>query len=383
MQPSSYSIKERYLLKVVLVGPAKAGKTALTERFVNNAFRLSYKATIGADFLVKDLSVNDNALATLQVWDTAGQERFRSLGTALYRRADAFVICVGPDDTADKLIEFLKYDVFLNMDSKNTLIVVAATKSDDLKENQLADMQGRLKSLREYLIQEKYTSVSSSDIVTSAKTGENVNQLFQLIATEVVNKIEQEKQADKIVVSGKQEGGVVYQPLPDVIYPESNNTLKNLKLVRLMLAAWKHFKHNPGRYATGLVLALGVAALLTIPGIGQAFGLTAAIGYLAASTAVQLGLFAAGIAVCAFLATLLGGYAIDKIKRHREASKNKHLLTQPISIPASSDNPKEAPMPILQQPNTANPIGAFSNSASTITPTQQATGTNPRQDNSL
>ncbi|KAH9618064.1 hypothetical protein KSS87_000608 [Heliosperma pusillum] len=60
-------------------------------RFVNHKFSNQYKATIGADFLTKEVQIDDR-LFTLQIWDTAGQERFQSLGVAFYRGADCCVL---------------------------------------------------------------------------------------------------------------------------------------------------------------------------------------------------------------------------------------------------------------------------------------------------
>ena len=54
-------------------------------------FSNQYKATIGADFLTKEVMVEDR-LVTMQIWDTAGQERFQSLGVAFYRGADCCVL---------------------------------------------------------------------------------------------------------------------------------------------------------------------------------------------------------------------------------------------------------------------------------------------------
>lgn len=48
---------------------------------MNKRFTHQYKATTGADFLTKEVLVDDNYV-TLQIWDTAGQERFQSLGVA-------------------------------------------------------------------------------------------------------------------------------------------------------------------------------------------------------------------------------------------------------------------------------------------------------------
>ena len=67
------------------------GKTSLMNQYVSKKFGSQYKATIGADFLTKEVVV-DNKVVTLQIWDTAGQERFQSLGVAFYRGADACVL---------------------------------------------------------------------------------------------------------------------------------------------------------------------------------------------------------------------------------------------------------------------------------------------------
>ena len=61
-------------------------------QYVNNKFSKQYKATIGADFMTKEITVDDT-IVTLQIWDTAGQERFQSLGVSFYRGADC-VMCV-------------------------------------------------------------------------------------------------------------------------------------------------------------------------------------------------------------------------------------------------------------------------------------------------
>ncbi|CBH14575.1 small GTPase, putative [Trypanosoma equiperdum] len=81
----------RQLLKIIILGDSGVGKTALVHQYVNKNFDNRYKATIGADFLTRDVEI-DGKLVTLQIWDTAGQERFQSLGSAFYRGADACVL---------------------------------------------------------------------------------------------------------------------------------------------------------------------------------------------------------------------------------------------------------------------------------------------------
>ncbi|CAG7948351.1 unnamed protein product [Penicillium nalgiovense] len=83
--------RKKVLLKVIILGDSGVGKTSLMNQYVNKKFSGSYKATIGADFLTKEVLVDDR-LVTMQIWDTAGQERFQSLGVAFYRGADCCVL---------------------------------------------------------------------------------------------------------------------------------------------------------------------------------------------------------------------------------------------------------------------------------------------------
>ncbi|RPA76590.1 hypothetical protein BJ508DRAFT_417508 [Ascobolus immersus RN42] len=85
------SARKKVLLKVIILGDSGVGKTSLMNQYVNKKFSSSYKATIGADFLTKEVMVDDR-LVTMQLWDTAGQERFQSLGVAFYRGADCCVL---------------------------------------------------------------------------------------------------------------------------------------------------------------------------------------------------------------------------------------------------------------------------------------------------
>ena len=72
------------------MGP-HTGKTSLLSRFMTGKFNNQYKATIGADFVSKELTIDDTVY-NLQLWDTAGQERFQSLGFTFYRGADGCIL---------------------------------------------------------------------------------------------------------------------------------------------------------------------------------------------------------------------------------------------------------------------------------------------------
>ena len=54
--------RKKVLLKVIILGDSGVGKTSLMNQYVNKKFSNQYKATIGADFLTKE--VNDGYIPT-------------------------------------------------------------------------------------------------------------------------------------------------------------------------------------------------------------------------------------------------------------------------------------------------------------------------------
>uniref|UniRef100_A0A3Q3DU56 Calcium release activated channel regulator 2A n=1 Tax=Hippocampus comes TaxID=109280 RepID=A0A3Q3DU56_HIPCM len=86
----SPSLPDR-LFKIVLVGNSNVGKTSLLRRFCDDCFNLDTSATVGIDYSVKTILV-DNSQVALQVWDTAGQERYRSITKQFFRKADGVVV---------------------------------------------------------------------------------------------------------------------------------------------------------------------------------------------------------------------------------------------------------------------------------------------------
>ena len=67
-----------YTFKILLLGDASVGKTSFTKRYCYNIFNPSERLTIGVDFHVKTIELNDKRIK-LQLWDVGGEERFRFL----------------------------------------------------------------------------------------------------------------------------------------------------------------------------------------------------------------------------------------------------------------------------------------------------------------
>ncbi|KAF2977184.1 hypothetical protein EK904_007970 [Melospiza melodia maxima] len=79
------------IFKVVFVGNSGVGKSSFIHRFCYDRFLAELNATIGIDYQVKSLMV-DNTQVALQLWDTAGQERFRSVTKQYFRKADGILV---------------------------------------------------------------------------------------------------------------------------------------------------------------------------------------------------------------------------------------------------------------------------------------------------
>ena len=60
-------------------------------RYVQNNFSTQYKATIGAEFLSKEILTGDK-IVSMQIWDTAGQETFNELHPSYYFGANVGIL---------------------------------------------------------------------------------------------------------------------------------------------------------------------------------------------------------------------------------------------------------------------------------------------------
>ncbi|XP_064513716.1 EF-hand calcium-binding domain-containing protein 4A isoform X3 [Pseudopipra pipra] len=89
LEPASCSPDR--IFKVVFVGNSGVGKSSFIHRFCYDRFLAELNATIGIDYQVKSLMV-DNTQVALQLWDTAGQERFRSITKQYFRKADGILV---------------------------------------------------------------------------------------------------------------------------------------------------------------------------------------------------------------------------------------------------------------------------------------------------
>lgn len=102
-----------YLFKMLLIGPSGCGKSSILLKYTDNTYSASYISTIGVDFKIKTLVLNDpisgqKKTVKLQIWDTAGQERFRTIVSSYYRGAHACLLVydISDKDSFDEMLEW-------------------------------------------------------------------------------------------------------------------------------------------------------------------------------------------------------------------------------------------------------------------------------------
>jgi len=87
------------LLKVIVVGNGRVGKTSMITRFAKGTMTDNYKKTIGTDFMEKEIQLDEGSVK-LMLWDTAGQEMFSKLTRNYYRGSGAVVYVFSTTDRA-------------------------------------------------------------------------------------------------------------------------------------------------------------------------------------------------------------------------------------------------------------------------------------------
>lgn len=159
--------------KLVLLGDTAVGKSCLVVRFVRDEFFEFQEPTIGAAFLTQTIVLpEDSTTVKFEIWDTAGQERYRSLAPMYYRGATAAIVVydITNKDSFTGAKSWVKE--LQRRGDPNVVIALAGNK---------ADLQTRRKVDKE----EAQAYAEENNILhieTSAKTAENVKQLFVQIA---------------------------------------------------------------------------------------------------------------------------------------------------------------------------------------------------------
>ena len=169
-------------VKCVFIGDSGVGKTSILLKHMSNTFQAHQQTTLGASFFEERYYDNDNNRYSFQYWDTAGQERYRSLCPMYLRNADIVIMIYDLFFTRSQTSLRKWYKEVIRSNNLYCKYIIIGNKNDIVDMNTFIH-HDNLGYLLDYL--------KCPHLFVSAKTGNNIKRLFDLIheiGVEVVEK---------------------------------------------------------------------------------------------------------------------------------------------------------------------------------------------------
>lgn len=161
-------------VSILTVGETQVGKTSLILRFIDRVFYYDTKTTIGVDFKVKRINLlNKNVL--VKIWDSAGQERFKTVTRQYYKNAEGVMLIY--DVTSQKSFSMIEewFKSIIENKRKGAQVILIGNKKDMV--NRVISAEQGESLAKKFEI--KYYE-------TSALSGENVDQVFEELAENIL-----------------------------------------------------------------------------------------------------------------------------------------------------------------------------------------------------
>ena len=178
--------KDNLEYKIITLGDSSVGKTSIINRFINDTFDEELTPTLGIKHTFKTLEIN-NTKVKLSVIDTNGQEKYRSLSVSYFRHADVvlFIFNLNEPLSFNNIQEWI--NVFNDNNNKKKVILKYLIGSK-------SDLEQRVE---QNLIDEFANNNNMLYMATSAKTNNQINELFQKIGEDILE--EEEKKTNNMI----------------------------------------------------------------------------------------------------------------------------------------------------------------------------------------
>ncbi len=165
---NEFQTSHTYIFRICLLGDSSVGKTSLLTRYSEGKIIEKYNSTIGVDFKVVTLKLND-VISKVHIWDTAGQERFKSIAINYFRNSHGFIFVydISNRESFENLNNWIEL-AFSN--NQNSIINFLIGNKSDLNETRKVSTEEGLNFYNDY----KFNLFCES----SAKTGHNISKIF-------------------------------------------------------------------------------------------------------------------------------------------------------------------------------------------------------------
>ena len=188
--------QKEFIYKILLLGDSSVGKTCFLMRYTDNTFQDIHMSTIGLDYKLKNVQLENGKMVKIQVWDTAGQDRFRSITKNYYKGAHGIILIY--DITENKSFENVKNwmnQIKEEVPDKVTIVLVG-NKKDDEEHRKVTTEQGESMA--------KEFGVMFFEC--SAKTGENIDGIFNDLVKKVVENFSKSVESGQKLKNKKRKG---------------------------------------------------------------------------------------------------------------------------------------------------------------------------------
>jgi small GTP-binding protein len=192
------------LIKTVIVGDSQVGKTSIIRRIVDGAYIENEQPTIGVEFCTTTGKHFNGSIVKFQFWDCSGNPSYRHIIKSYFddARLILFVFSMNDISTINEL--YLLYELLKKrfIRPENAVFIVVGTKTDLLEASEPLPIPNP--KINTYINYSSWNAlehiaatrrgktfaqnIGADYVEVSAKTGYNINNLFELCALKCVLK---------------------------------------------------------------------------------------------------------------------------------------------------------------------------------------------------
>lgn len=168
-------------LKIIVAGAVGVGKTSLIRRYIHNTFSEEIMTTIGVDFMIKRVQYGYSEV-NLTLWDLAGGKKFRKF-LAGYLSGSHGALILADLSNHKSFIDLQNWMALITKNSGQLSTMLIISKMDLVDQAKISEDE-----IDQFVEEYKIDKV----LKCSAKTGNNVDNVFETIVQMIIDRIAKE-----------------------------------------------------------------------------------------------------------------------------------------------------------------------------------------------